>query len=161
VVEIADPSTEDPSAGLVSHERLRVTDVDLSTDWYAALGWEVRARGDGAGDEPSWASLVLPEDPTFSLELEGAGPGQPAAEGSARPANAQGLYRIAIAVEDVATAHAELTATGAELPDPVFFPMPDVPTGGFTALFLRDPDGFTVELVDRPRSAVRRPTEPR
>jgi hypothetical protein len=47
------------------------------------------------------------------------------------------------------------------VPDPWFFAMPDVPTGGFTALFLADPDGVVVELVERPRSAVRRPTEPR
>ncbi|MEX5636855.1 hypothetical protein [Parafrankia sp. FMc2] len=47
------------------------------------------------------------------------------------------------------------------MPEPLFIPMLDTPTGGFTVLFLADPDGAVVELVERPRSQVRRPTEPR
>jgi hypothetical protein len=46
------------------------------------------------------------------------------------------------------------------MPEPVHIPMPDTPTGGFTVLFLRDPDGVVVEFVHRPRSSVRRPTAP-
>jgi hypothetical protein len=37
--------------------------------------------------------------------------------------------------------------------------MPDTPTGGFTVLFMADPDGSVVELVERPRSTVRRPRD--
>ncbi|MFJ8816397.1 VOC family protein [Amycolatopsis thermoflava] len=156
VVEIP-PAETDPSGGLISHERMRCADLTRSIAWYGSIGWTVRSRGtDGA---VPWASLVLHEDPTFSLELEER-PG--AVTGSPRRANTQGLYRIALAVEDVWEAHAALVReSGEQVPEPLFIPMPDTPTGGFTVLFLADPDGAVVELVERPRSQVRRPLEPR
>jgi hypothetical protein len=45
-----------------------------------------------------------------------------------------------------------------DVADPVEIPMPDTPTGGFTVLFLADPDGTVVELAERraPRSRGRR-----
>ncbi|HVV08174.1 VOC family protein [Amycolatopsis sp.] len=156
VVEIP-PAGTDPAGGLISHERVRCSDLARSLAWYGSIGWTERARG--IDDGVPWASLVLPEDPTFSLELEeraGSGDGAP------RRANTQGLYRIALAVEDVREAHAALVReSGVPVPEPLFIPMPDTPTGGFTVLFLADPDGAVVELVERPRSEVRRPLEPR
>jgi catechol 2,3-dioxygenase-like lactoylglutathione lyase family enzyme len=154
----------DPAAGALSHERLRSTDLDATVAWFGALGWTVRARGPadgGAGTGGAWASLVLPEDPTFSLEFTEV-PVEPV-HGSARRANTQGLYRMALAVEDVAAAHASLVESGVagEVPEPLFVPMEDTPTGGFTVMFLTGPDGAVVELVSRPRSEVRRPLEPR
>jgi catechol 2,3-dioxygenase-like lactoylglutathione lyase family enzyme len=136
---------------------MRCRDLEATIAWYGGIGWEVRARG--AGAEGPTASLVLPEDPTFSLEFEQFGD-LPA--GAPRPANVQGLYRIAVAVDDVRAAHAALVAGKALgiVPEPVTFAMPDIPTGGFTVLFLTDPDGAVVELVERPRSTVRRPREP-
>jgi catechol 2,3-dioxygenase-like lactoylglutathione lyase family enzyme len=144
VVEIG-PAPEDPDGGIFSHVRLRCTDLGRTASWYAAIGFSMAGT-----------SLVLPEDPTFSLELERhPGPIHPG------PANTQGLYRIALAVDDVRAAHAALCSDrGWELPEPVFIPMPDTPTGGFTVLFMADPDGAVVELVERPRSAVRRPMAP-
>jgi catechol 2,3-dioxygenase-like lactoylglutathione lyase family enzyme len=116
-------------------------DLARSIAWYAEIGWSVRAQG--VEDATPWASLVLPEDPTFSLELEqvhGLRGGVP------RTANTQGLYRIALAVDDVREAHAGLLRTGMQVPAPVFIPMPDTPTGGFTVLFLTDPDPFFMEV---------------
>ncbi|MBX6387737.1 MAG: VOC family protein, partial [Frankia sp.] len=145
------------------HERMRCTDLDRTVAWYEGIGWRVRARGSGPGGAPT-ASLVLPEDPTFSLEFEQ----RPLPVGAtlAQPSNTQGLYRIALAVEDVLAAYAALAAEdtvvgafGRSLA-PVTIPMPDTPTGGFTVLFLADPDSAVVELVERSRSAVRRPSEP-
>jgi hypothetical protein len=80
-----------------------------------------------------------------------------------RRANTQGLYRMALAVEDVQAAHDAIVASGVvdDVPEPQFVPMPDTPTGGFTVMFLKGPDDAVVELVSRPRSAVRRPLEPR
>jgi len=158
-IEVAEipPAAADPAGGLTSHERMRCTDLARSIAWYGSIGWTVRARG--TDDGTPWVSLVLPEDPTFSLELqERAG----TADGAPRRANTQGLYRIALAVEDVREAHAALVReSGEQVPEPNFIPMPDTPTGGFTVLFLADPDGAVVELVERPRSQVRRPQEPR
>jgi catechol 2,3-dioxygenase-like lactoylglutathione lyase family enzyme len=149
----APPAPDDPPAPAFSHERLRSTDLDRTVAWFGALGWTVRAR---SGDD---ASLVLPEDPTFSREFTRV---PAAAPGTPRSANTQGLYRMALAVEDVAEAHACLVASGllGEVAQPEFVPMPDTPTGGFTVLFLAGPDGAVVELVSRPRSAVRRPRQP-
>ncbi|MCU1616293.1 MAG: hypothetical protein JWO98_3833 [Frankiales bacterium] len=156
VIEVP-PAADDPPAAAFSHERVRSTDLDRTADWFGALGWTVRARGTAEGG--GGLSLVLPEDPTFSLELRRL----PPPSGVPRRANTQGLYRMALAVEDVAAAHRSLVAGSAvgDVPEPEFVPMPDTPTGGFTVMFLDGPDGAVVELVSRPRSAVRRPREPR
>ncbi|MDT7709801.1 MAG: hypothetical protein QOG20_5408 [Pseudonocardiales bacterium] len=152
VVEVVEVPTSEAGVAL-SHERMRSTDLDRTAAWYCGIGWEVVARDAGG------MSLALPEDPTFSLEFVLA----PAAPGRPRAANVQGLYRVALAVDDVVAARRSLAASGAHphVPEPVVIPMPDVPTGGFTVLFLADPDGSVVELVERPRDQVRRPAEPR
>ncbi|MFI7194212.1 VOC family protein [Nocardia nova] len=155
VVELVEieSAPSDPQTALISHERLSCSDLPASLRWYSRIGFAERARGE------DWVSLILPEDPTFSLELEQA---PPSAVAPQRAANTQGLYRMALAVDDVRAAHAALAAAGHPgLQQPSFIPMPDVPTGGFTVLFLADPDGVVVELVDRPRTEVRRPSEPR
>lgn len=152
-------SADDPATdGVISHERMLCTDLDRTLAWYAVIGWIVRARG--VEDGTPWASIVLPEDPTFSLEFEQVA--RPWG-GTPRPANTRGLYRMALAVDDVRAVRAALEADGrcGNVPEPVAIPMPDTPTGGFTVLFLADPDAAVVELVQRPRSEVRRPTEPR
>jgi catechol 2,3-dioxygenase-like lactoylglutathione lyase family enzyme len=163
VVEIA-PAADDPRrVALLSHERMRCTDLDRTVAWYERIGWRPRDRGVGPDRVPT-ASLVLPEDPTFSLEIEQHP--LPAGATLLQAANSQGLYRIALAVDDVLAAHASLAAGGAvagafgRALEPATIPLPDTPTGGFTVLFLADPDGAVVELVERPRSAVRRPAEP-
>ncbi|WP_146097587.1 VOC family protein [Nocardia nova] len=155
VVELVEieSAPSDPQTALISHERLSCSDLSASLRWYSRIGFAERARGE------DWVSLILPEDPTFSLELEQA---PPSAVAPQRAANTQGLYRMALAVDDVRAAHAALAAADHPgLQQPTFIPMPDVPTGGFTVLFLADPDGVVVELVDRPRTEVRRPSEPR
>jgi catechol 2,3-dioxygenase-like lactoylglutathione lyase family enzyme len=156
IVEIP-PAPGDPDGGLFSHERLRCRDLGCTVEWYAGIGFALQP-GEAADGPPS-ASLVLPEDPTFSLEFDE----HPALSGprTARAANTQGLYRIALAVDDVRAAHAALSEVATGVPEPVFIPMPDTPTGGFTVLFLADPEGAVVELVERPRSSVRRPGAPR
>lgn len=151
-VEVIEVSGSDlaGSGPALTYERLRVTDLDRALDWYAMIGFEPVHR------DVATASIVMPEDPTISLELSEHTSLRPAPD----RANEQGLYRIALAVEDVAAAAAALKALDATTPDPVFIPMVDTPTGGYTVLFLNDPDGTVVELVERPRSQVRRPNAP-
>ncbi|MDH3047226.1 VOC family protein [Gordonia alkanivorans] len=143
---------DEPAGAKFSHVRLVSSDLARTASWWALIGFEP-IPGGPAGT----LSLVAAEDPTFSIEY------RLDAQGLRPPwrANTAGLYRIALAVEDVARAHSALVALGADLPDPVFIPMVDTPTGGFTVLFLTDPDGAVVELVARPRSQVRRPAQPR
>jgi catechol 2,3-dioxygenase-like lactoylglutathione lyase family enzyme len=151
VVEI-DPVTPDEGPAF-SHARLRCTDLGATVSWYSRLGWrEVEPsepRSDGV-------SLVVDEDPTFSLEIEL----DPDAVPSTMRANTQGVFRVALGCEDVPGAVELLRAAGVEAPDPVFTAMPDVPTGGFSVAVLHDPDATMVELVSRPRAEVRRPMEP-
>lgn len=149
VVEIGGAEVDGAGPAL-AYERLDVTDLARSLAWYAFIGFSVVHRADTS------ATIALPEDPTFTLELAE----RPHLAPSPDRANEQGLYRIALAVEDVDEAAGALRALDPETPDPVFIPMVDTPTGGFTVLFLRDPDGTVVELVARPRSEVRRPLRP-
>lgn len=155
-VEIASADT-DPGSPMLSHERLVVSDLERSVAWYSTIGFVVRPDDDDLTRSVPGVSLYLPEDPTFSFELE-CPPNQ--VEIDPKFANTQGLYRVAIAVEDVKDARAALVRDEPATPEPGFVPMPDVPTGGFTVLFLSDPDGLVVELVDRPRTTVRRPLQP-
>ncbi|WP_024795230.1 VOC family protein [Tomitella biformata] len=150
VVEVPDADGDD---GRFSHVRLRSSDLAATVAWYARIGFRVRA-----GDSPraDGVALVLPEDPTFSLEFDL----DPDADPVTAVANTQGLFRIALAVEDVHAAHQAQLEAGAAVAEPSFIPMPDTPTGGFTVMVLKDPDGAVVELVSRPRSAVRRPSAP-
>lgn len=154
VVEIDDYTGDDglPNA-CVSHVRIRSSDLDRTPAWYGRLGWERLSEGEST----THMSMSVPEDPTFSLECELA----PGAERCSMSGNTEGLYRMAMAVEDVPGALARLREAGVEAPDATFIPMPDVPTGGFSVVVLTDPDGTLVELVSRPRSEVRRPKQPR
>lgn len=156
VVEVA-PSADEPHTTLFSHLRARCADLSATVAWYRDIGFEVVA-GETHGDV---VSLVLPEDPTFSLEFEQADvdASQIAAHRNLA-ANTQGLYRIALAVDDVWASRNALADKYDGIPEPAHISMEDIPTGGFTILFLRDPDGTMVELVERPRSAVRRPAAP-
>jgi catechol 2,3-dioxygenase-like lactoylglutathione lyase family enzyme len=134
----------------LAYVRMTAADLDVTRAWYGRLGFVDVANA------PGRLSLVLPSDPTFSLEISA----NPTVPRSTAVANTRGLYRIALAVEDVQAARGALTGSGWSMPEPVHIPMPDTPTGGFTVLFLRDPDGVVVEFVHRPRSSVRRPTAP-
>lgn len=149
VIETKGPDLEGTGPAL-AYERLRVSDLQRALDWYAVIGFSPVHIGS------TTASIVLPEDPTFSLELSE----DTTVSGAPDRANEQGLYRIALAVEDVEIAAAALQALEPATPGPVFIPMEDTPTGGYTVLFLTDPDGTVVELVGRPRAEVRRPLSP-
>ena len=59
---------------------------------------------------------------------------------------------MAMAVDDIHATHAALLAAGATRQPPYTFQLPGTKlTDGLTILFIRDPDGILVELVDRPR----------
>ncbi|MFN8624421.1 MAG: VOC family protein [Candidatus Binatia bacterium] len=67
-------------------------------------------------------------------------------------ANAHGLFRLAVAVEDVASSYRRLQALGADCPlEPCWLQLgPEAPVEGVWALFFRDPDGTCVELIQTP-----------
>lgn len=155
-VEIVEIASDDPAgAAYLSHVRLASTDLVATAEWYAVIGWEAKQPLDGAGSGEH-LSLIVDEDPTFSMEFDHV----PDAAPSDRTATSQGLFRVALAVEDVPGAIELMRSVGLTAPDAGFISMPDTPTGGFSVVFLADPDGAVVELVSRARSEVRRPSEP-
>jgi len=68
-------------------------------------------------------------------------------------ANAQGLFRLAVAVEDITSSYTQLRALGADCPlAPCWVHLgPESPVEGVWALFFRDPDGTCVELIQTPQ----------
>jgi catechol 2,3-dioxygenase-like lactoylglutathione lyase family enzyme len=131
--------------------RISCTDLDAATAWYGALGWRPVAdtaeiTWEGASDVGRVRPLALASHP-FELHLTAWPSGEP------RPAahdtgNARGLFRMALAVDDVRAAYAARVAT-VQILEPEYVPLPDTPLGGLWVSFLRDPDGVTVELVER------------
>lgn len=168
VTELAE-SREGVEAPRLSHLRINCTDLDASIAWYGALGFAPLAEARRAA-LPGWAlgidgnveadavSLALPHDPSFTLELlrwhrpAGRSP-EPAV------ANSQGLYRMALAVNDVREALATVAGLAASRTgEPTWVELPGTPLGGVLVLFLRDPDGVVVELVERPPTALAKRT---
>jgi len=147
----------------LTHLRGTCSDLSRSIDWYTALGFRPIDTTRSApmsgvpfdlGDEAtaSVARLRLPDEP-FELVLvewhEPRSRGAPYAE-----ANHAGLYRFAIAVDDTRAAWDGLSRAGlAVSAPPEVVPLPGTNVPDMWIAFLADPDGMTVELVERPRSA--------
>ncbi len=117
------------------HVGLRVTDLERSLRFYAALGYEVV----GAVPETEFGSLTmlqLPGDDVVRLELVH----HPSA------ASAIGPHHLVVEVDDVRATAARLTAQGFEVDDPA---SPDG-SGDLLTAWLADPDGCRIELVQWP-----------
>jgi catechol 2,3-dioxygenase-like lactoylglutathione lyase family enzyme len=163
-VELVGAGTDRPEA---HHVRVVCADVERSVAWYEQIGmaavgddgatpgfdlWE----GDGDHELTREVAMTATDDPTFSLILSGWTGPAPAGPSYAMPFH-QGLYRLAIAVDDVSAAYRALRDVGVARQPPYTFALPGTPlSGGLTILFIRDPDGVLVELVERPRSHFRR-----
>jgi catechol 2,3-dioxygenase-like lactoylglutathione lyase family enzyme len=132
----------------------------------SALAWHERLLGlrggapevhaaDGAAfglaGDARWreASLVL--TPTFTIRLvEWERPA--ALRAAPRGANALGLYRMALLVEDAKAACAQLGALGLAHSGSVWLDMgPDIEIEGLNAGFFPNPDGACLEWIERPR----------
>jgi catechol 2,3-dioxygenase-like lactoylglutathione lyase family enzyme len=165
-VEVVGVGTEPPEA---HHLRIVCADVDRSVAWYEQLGLQAAPEATVAAGAELWegaldgehalsreVAMAAGDDPTFSLIFtQWTGP-PPAGPTYAMPFH-QGLYRMAIAVDDVQAAYAFLREAGIARHPPYTFALPGTPiTEGLTILFIRDPDGILVELVERPPSFFRR-----
>lgn len=140
-------------------------DLTRSIAWYRdVLGLTVLARESGAtapggafgacGGEARWdaATLALPARlEQYALRLEH----WHAPATVARPpalANQLGPFRVAFLVEDAHDWHTHLERNGVLCTGPpVWLDMgPEIPIDGLWALFLLDPDGACVELIQTP-----------
>jgi lactoylglutathione lyase len=114
---------------------LRVTDLERSLAFYAALGYAEL----GAVPETPFGSLTmlqLPDDPFVSLEL---------VHDPARPVEDIGaVNHLVVQVDDVNATIADLATRGVPAEPPT------EPGPGIRTSWLTDPDGYRIELVQWP-----------
>ena len=125
------------------HTMLRILDEDRSIDFYARLGFMETSRKRVGGDTATVIFLALPGD-SERLELT-------LNDGRTEPYElGEGYGHIALSVDDMDDELARLARTGIEPEKPPYQSRP----GGSKICFLRDPDGYRIELVERRASAA-------
>jgi catechol 2,3-dioxygenase-like lactoylglutathione lyase family enzyme len=130
------------TGGRLRHLRQTCRDLQRSRDWYRAVGFQPAAAG----------ALRLPDQPHELLLEQSAGGGEPYPV-----AHHAGLFRSALAVDDVHEVAEQLRrrAIGPGAGGVREVSLPGTAVGALSILFLRDPDGVTVELVQRDRAIFR------
>jgi lactoylglutathione lyase len=118
------------------HTCYRITDVDRSVAFYSALGFEERRRMP-IRDEAINIFMGLPGDGdrlelTYNFGVESYDVGT-------------GYGHIAISVADMEETLARLAEQGIEAERPPY----RVREGGSLIAFVRDPDGYRIELIER------------
>ena len=125
--------------GLV-HTCYRITEIERSVTFYEALGFK-EFRRMPIRDEAINVFMGLPEDgdePRLELTFN-FGRTEPYELGT-------GYGHIAITADDLDATLAQLAAQGIEPERPPY----TIREGGGRICFVRDPDGYRVELVERP-----------
>jgi lactoylglutathione lyase len=119
------------------HTCYRIADIDRSVDFYKRLGFEEVGRMP-IRDEAINVFMGFPDDGA-RLELTyNHGQDEPYDLGT-------GYNHIAVAIEDLEGALERLSAEGIEPEKPPY----TVSDGGSRLCFVRDPDGYRVELIER------------
>lgn len=140
----------------MTHVGICVSDIERSVHFYRdLLGFiyrsELRVQG-----EPSDTLLRLRGVDLQAIYLERDGTriellhyASPGAVGDAAPRamNARGLTHLSLRVDNFADTLATLRAGGAQVLDET---MIDIPDFGAAAVFIADPDGTLIELVQSP-----------
>jgi lactoylglutathione lyase len=120
------------------HTCYRIGDIDRSVSFYEKLGFEERRRMD-IGTEAVNVFMGLPdEDPVLELTYN---------HGVDSYDLGTGYNHIAIAVEDLGGTLEELAGEGIEPEKPPY--RPGGRTTGSLIAFVRDPDGYRIELIER------------
>ncbi len=121
------------------HTCYRITDIDRSVTFYEALGFEEKRRMP-IRDEAINVFMGLPDDgPEPRLELTyNVGRTEPYEIGT-------GSGHIAITTEDLDGTLARLAAQGIEPERPPY----QVREGGSRICFVRDPDDYRIEIIER------------
>jgi lactoylglutathione lyase len=135
----------DPLPGARAHHiGLSVADLEAMIAWYGeALGFDVEVAFELPGGRSAGAMLRRPDGAGLELlchdESAGEAPADPPAAMLRR-----GYGHWALAVDDVAAAHAWILAAGA--PE-VWAPRPAPPPAPGAMSYLADPEGNLIELV--------------
>ena len=121
------------------HTMVRVLDEERSLAFYAAFGFEERRRARVGGDTATVIFLGLPDD-EGRLELTlNDGRTEPYVQGEA-------YGHIALTMSDMDAELEALAAKGITPEKPPYSSRP----GGSRICFVRDPDGYRIELIERP-----------
>jgi glyoxylase I family protein len=140
----------------MTHIGVCVTDLERSTRFYRdLLGFAYRSELRVQG-EPSdtllrlrgvdLQAVYLERDGTRLELLHYASPGA-VGDGAPRPMNGRGLTHLSLRVDSVAETVAALRAAGAQILADTRI---DIPDFGAAAIFVADPDGTLIELVQSP-----------
>ena len=120
------------------HTCYRIGDIDRSVAFYERLGFEEARRMD-IGDEAVNVFMALPgEDPVLELTYN---------HGVDSYDLGTGYNHIALAVADLDGTLATLAEQGIEPEKPPY--RPGGRTTGSRIAFVRDPDGYRIELVEK------------
>ena len=120
------------------HTCYRIGDIDRSVSFYEKLGFEERARMN-IGDEAINVFMGLPgEDPVLELTYN---------HGVDSYDLGTGYNHIALAVADLDRTLADLAESGIDPEKPPY--RPGGRTTGSRIAFVRDPDGYRIELIGR------------
>jgi lactoylglutathione lyase len=118
------------------HTCYRIGDIDRSVAFYEALGFEELSRFP-IRDEAINVFMGLPGDgPRLELTYN---------HGVSSYEMGTGYNHIAVSVPDIDAALSELAGKGIEPEKPPY----TVREGGSRICFVRDPDGYRIELVER------------
>ncbi len=120
------------------HTMIRVLDEDRSIAFYDALGFQERRRNRVGGDTATIIMLGLPgDDNELELTLN---------DGRTEPYEMGEAYgHIAITTDDLDAELARLEALGILPEKPPYAAYP----GGSRICFVRDPDGYRIEIIER------------
>ncbi|HEX7245143.1 MAG TPA: VOC family protein [Solirubrobacterales bacterium] len=118
------------------HTCYRIGDIDRSVAFYGKLGFEESGRMP-IGDEAINVFMNLPgEDPILELTYN---------HGVTEYEHGTGYNHIALLVDDLDATLERLAAEGIEPEKPPY--RPGGRTEGHFICFLRDPDGYRIELI--------------
>ncbi len=121
------------------HTCYRILEIDRSVDFYRALGFEEKGRIP-IRDEATNVFMGLPEDgenPRLELTYN---------HGQAEPYEiGTGYGHIAITTGDLDGTLERLAARGIEPERPPY----SIRDGGSRLCFVRDPDGYRIEIIER------------
>jgi glyoxylase I family protein len=140
----------------MTHIGICVSDLERSTRFYRdLLGFRYRSELRVQG-EPSETLLALRDVDLKAVYLERDGTriellhyASPSAvgDGSPRPMNERGLTHLSLRVSDLGETIETLRASGVHILDRTRI---DIPEFGSGAVFVCDPDGTLIELVESP-----------
>lgn len=122
------------------HTCYRILEIDRSVDFYRKLGFE-ELRRMPIGDEAINIFMGLPDDGPRLEFTYNIGREEPYEIGT-------GYGHIALTVDDLDLTLERLSGAGIEPEKPPY----QVREGGSRLCFVRDPDGYRIELIERSSS---------